>query len=113
MDDDQKHVKAPERRFHDRHRAFEFLVGCEVARRFMEDPSLIAIARVKLEERLGGISLAPGIVLKPFFQYIFDPDQEGIANPSPTNNHAIFAGGMLAISFPETLGLPRMPKPGT
>lgn len=60
-----------------------------------------------------GISLAPGIVLKPFFQYIFNPDQSGIARPSPTNDHVVFAGGMVSISFPEALGLPRMPKPGT
>jgi hypothetical protein len=42
-------------KFYDRHHAFEFLVGCEVARRLLEDPSLIAMARIKLEEHLGGI----------------------------------------------------------
>jgi hypothetical protein len=44
-----------DRKFHDRHHAFEFLVGCEVARRLLEDPSLIAVARLKLEDQLGDV----------------------------------------------------------
>jgi hypothetical protein len=47
-------MAAPGRTFYDRHDAFEFLVGCEVARRLLEDQSLIAVAQVKLEE-LGGV----------------------------------------------------------
>ncbi len=48
-------VHSAGRKFYDCHHAFEFLIGCEIAQRLLEDPSLIGIARVKLEEQLAGV----------------------------------------------------------
>lgn len=56
-----------------------------------------------------GLALAPGITFKPFADFIFNPDQVGIAKPTISNTHAIFVGGAISIFFPEALGLPHMP----
>ncbi len=60
-----------------------------------------------------GLALAPGILFRPFFSYIWNPDQVGVAMPTATNNHAVFVGAALSISFPEAFGLPRMHKFGS
>ncbi|MEJ0093169.1 MAG: carbohydrate porin [Methylocella sp.] len=57
-----------------------------------------------------GLALTPGITFKPFFTYILDPDQFGVAKPTPTNTHAVFVGAAISAFFPESLGLPRLGK---
>ena len=54
-----------------------------------------------------GLALAPGIVLKPSFDYIFNPDQVGVL-PTATNRHAEFFGVAFSAFLPESLGLPRL-----
>ena len=54
-----------------------------------------------------GIAIAPGVTLKPSFDYIFNPDQVGFL-PTITNRHAEFFGVALSAFLPESLGLPRL-----
>ena len=42
------------RRFHDRHHAFQYLVGCAIGEVILRDPSLIAQARKALERYAQG-----------------------------------------------------------
>ncbi|MEJ0050995.1 MAG: carbohydrate porin [Methylovirgula sp.] len=55
-----------------------------------------------------GVALAPGVVLKPSFDYIFNPDQLGVAHPVDNLHHAMFIGLALSAFWPETFGLPRL-----
>jgi porin len=55
-----------------------------------------------------GMALAPGVMLKPNFEYIWNPDQVGVPVPVATDKHAIFIGVALSAFLPETLGLPRL-----
>ncbi len=54
-----------------------------------------------------GIAIAPGVTLKPSFNYILHPDQVGFT-PTSANKHAVFLGVALSAFLPETLGLPRL-----
>ena len=55
-----------------------------------------------------GLAVAPGVLFKPFFDYIIHPDQVNVAMSSPTNDHAVFVGAAISAFFPETLGLPKL-----
>lgn len=55
-----------------------------------------------------GFAVAPGVTFKPFLQYIFNPDQAGVARPVSTNTHSLFIGAAISASFPDALGLPRL-----
>jgi len=55
-----------------------------------------------------GIALAPGVQLKPFFEFISHPDQVASRVPSGNNTHAVFVGAAFTLLVPETFGLPRL-----
>ena len=55
-----------------------------------------------------GLALGPGVTLKPSFDYIWNPDQVGIARPVATNRRAEFFGIALSALIPDALGLPRL-----
>ena len=55
-----------------------------------------------------GIALAPGMQLKPFFEFISHPDQVASLAPSGNNTHAVFLGAAFTLLVPETFGLPRL-----
>jgi porin len=59
------------------------------------------------------LALAPGTYFQPFFDYIWNPDQVGLAVPNPTVKHASYIGAAISIAFPEALGLPRLPHFGS
>jgi len=55
-----------------------------------------------------GLAAAPGIMLKPFLEFISHPDQIASVKPSGNNTHAVFAGLVFTLLVPETFGLPRL-----
>ncbi len=59
------------------------------------------------------LALAPGTYFQPFFDYIWHPDEVGLATPNPTVTHAVFVGAAISVAFPEALGLPRLARFGS
>ncbi len=55
-----------------------------------------------------GICLSPGTYLKPFLDYMVNPDQVGIAKPNPSDTHALFIGAAFTAVWSDALGLPRL-----
>jgi len=55
-----------------------------------------------------GVAVAPGVMFKPFFEFISHPDQAAAPVPSGNNTHAVFVGAVLTVLAPETFGLPRL-----
>jgi len=55
-----------------------------------------------------GFTVAPGVVFKPYAQFISHPDQVTSPKPSGNNTHAMFVGAAFTIFWPETFGLPRL-----
>jgi carbohydrate-selective porin OprB len=55
-----------------------------------------------------GIAIAPGLSIKPFFEFISHPDQAAITNPSGNNTHAIFVGAMFEVDLAHLFGLPTL-----
>lgn len=55
-----------------------------------------------------GLAVAPGVMFKPFFEFISHPDQIASAVPSGNNTHAEFVGAAFTLLIPETFGLPRL-----
>ncbi len=53
-------------------------------------------------------ALAPGMTLKPSFDYIWNPDQVTLTKFTPNDKHAIIIGCAFSAYLPETLGLPRL-----
>jgi porin len=53
-----------------------------------------------------GFAIAPGMALKPFFQFISHPDQATTTTPSGNNTHAIFVGALFEVDLAHLLGLP-------
>ncbi len=59
------------------------------------------------------LAIAPGTYFQPFFDYIWNPDEVGLATPNPNIKHSMTIGAAISIAFPEALGLPRMPRFGS
>ncbi len=59
-----------------------------------------------------GMAVAPGVTFKPFFQYIWNPDQDGITPVRPNLTHAVFVGAAITANWADTFGLPRMQLSG-
>jgi carbohydrate-selective porin OprB len=57
-----------------------------------------------------GLSVAPGMMLKPFVQFISHPDQANAAKPSGNNTHAIFVGALFEVSMAQLFGLPTLSR---
>ncbi|MEJ0093188.1 MAG: carbohydrate porin [Methylocella sp.] len=55
-----------------------------------------------------GLQLAPGINFKPFLQYIWNPDQSGLAKPSPSLTHTFFVGAAVSVFWADAFGLPKL-----
>jgi carbohydrate-selective porin OprB len=54
-----------------------------------------------------GIALAPGMFLKPNFEYVWNPDQVN-SRPVSTLHHDTIIGVAFSAFLPETLGMPRL-----
>ncbi len=59
-----------------------------------------------------GLAIAPGITLRPFVQYIWNPDQSGVAKVNANITHAALLGLSISAFWPETFGMPRLDRPG-
>ena len=55
-----------------------------------------------------GIALAPGMTLKPNFEYVWNPDLDTIPHPVSNDRHVVIMGVAFTAFLPETLGLPRL-----
>ena len=55
-----------------------------------------------------GVALAPGVLVKPFAEFISHPDQASSAKPSGNNTHAVVVGTLLQIDASAALGLPTL-----
>jgi porin len=55
-----------------------------------------------------GLAIAPGMMLKPFFQFISHPDQANATKPSGNNTHAIFVGALFEVDMAQLFGLPAL-----
>jgi porin len=55
-----------------------------------------------------GVAIAPGMILKPFFEFISHPDQATASGPSGNNTHAIFVGALFEVDVAHLLGLPTL-----
>ncbi|HEY9133123.1 MAG TPA: carbohydrate porin [Dyella sp.] len=54
-----------------------------------------------------GFAVAPGVVVYPYAQYVWHPDQLPLAIPNPHNTHATVLGVRITTSFHALLGLPQ------
>ena len=52
-----------------------------------------------------GAMVAPGLMFKPFLEFISHPDQSSVAAPSGDNTHALFIGVLFEIDAARRLGL--------
>jgi porin len=57
-----------------------------------------------------GVAIAPGMQLKPFFEFISHPDQSADSTPSGNNTHAIFVGVLFEVDVAHLFGLPVLPE---
>jgi porin len=57
-----------------------------------------------------GVVVAPGLQIKPFFEFISHPDQSADSTPSGNNTHAIFVGVLFDVDVAHLLGLPTLPR---
>jgi carbohydrate-selective porin OprB len=57
-----------------------------------------------------GVAIAPGMMLKPFFEFISHPDQATTSGPSGNNTHAIFVGALFEVDVAHLLGLPALSR---
>jgi hypothetical protein len=55
-----------------------------------------------------GLVNAPGMMFKPFFQFISHPDQASATRPSGNNAHAIFVGALFEVDVAQLFGLPTL-----
>jgi porin len=55
-----------------------------------------------------GVAIAPGMSIKPFFEFISHPDQATTSGPSGNNTHAIFVGALFEVDVAHLLGLPTL-----
>jgi len=55
-----------------------------------------------------GLVNAPGMMFKPFFQFISHPDQASATRPSGNNTHAIFVGALFEVDVAQLFGLPTL-----
>jgi porin len=55
-----------------------------------------------------GFTIAPGMAIKPFFEFISHPDQATTTGPSGNNTHAIFVGALFEVDVAHLLGLPTL-----
>lgn len=53
-------------------------------------------------------ALAPGMVVKPSFAYLWNPEQSNLSVPTPGDRHAIWVGLAFSALLNESLGLPRL-----
>jgi carbohydrate-selective porin OprB len=57
-----------------------------------------------------GYELAPGMEMKPYLQYIQNPDQYGLGIPNPKVTNAVVVGFNYTITIPSLLGLPSLTR---
>jgi porin len=57
-----------------------------------------------------GFVLAPGMLIKPFFEFISHPDQANAATPSGNVTHAIFVGALFEVDVANLFGLPTLKR---
>lgn len=55
-----------------------------------------------------GVAVAPGLLVKPFAEFISHPDQAASAVPSGNNTHAVVVGALVEIDVAALLGLPSL-----
>jgi porin len=55
-----------------------------------------------------GFAIAPGMMIKPFFEFISHPEQAAASTPSGNDTHAIFVGALFEVDVAHLLGLPTL-----
>jgi carbohydrate-selective porin OprB len=55
-----------------------------------------------------GFAIAPGMMIKPFLQFISHPDQANATIPSAHDTHAIFVGALFEVDVAHLFGLPTL-----
>jgi porin len=55
-----------------------------------------------------GFAIAPGMMIKPFVEYLSHPDQATSGAPSGKNTHALFVGALFEVDVAHLLGLPTL-----
>jgi hypothetical protein len=53
-----------------------------------------------------GLCIAPGMMFKPFFQFMSHPDQANATRPSGNNTHTILVGALFEVDVAQLYGLP-------
>ncbi len=75
---------------------------------------LAPVARVAATEQTVelnyGFELAPGMELKPYLQYIQNPELDGIPLPAPRDEHAMVVGFAYTVNIPNLIGLPSLTR---
>ena len=57
-----------------------------------------------------GFAVAPGMLIKPFLEFISHPDQANASAPSGNVTHAIFVGALFEVDVASLFGLPTLSR---